>query len=102
MDTPGANSLPPRPRFERARNLRGVNHPVTAGMVQQGQSEHQNYQRNSWNCHVDEFSMNSVRAECLIAAGMTFYVVELKPDNSRALRKGLTHSNDYGKAFEVD
>ncbi len=82
-------------RWERAKSMKGMNHPVTAWMVEQGQKEHENYQKNSSFCHVYEFSMNSGRADCLIAGGSTCYVVELKPDNGRAIKKGTEQADDY-------
>jgi hypothetical protein len=84
-------------RWGSAQSLKGVNHPVTAYMVEQGQKEHENYQKNSSYCHVYEFAMNSGRADCLIAAGSTCYVVELKPDNSRAISRGRGQAADYAE-----
>ncbi|NKB16825.1 MAG: hypothetical protein HC774_08210 [Sphingomonadales bacterium] len=74
--------------------MRGGNHPIVSFMALKGIEEHQNYQRNSSNCHAYEFETGSRRADCLRADGDTCYVVELKPRNSRAIGSGMRQAQD--------
>jgi hypothetical protein len=74
--------------------MRGGNHPLVSYMALNGIEEHQNYQRNSSNCHAYEIETGSRRADCLRADGDTCYVIELKPNNSRARDKGTQQARD--------
>jgi len=74
--------------------MRGGNHPLVSYMAIRGIEEHQNYQRNSSNCHAYEVETGSRRADCLRADGDTCYVIELKPNNSRAISKGNQQARD--------
>jgi hypothetical protein len=79
------------------RAIRGKNHPVVRYLVDEGNRAHRDYQTNSSYCHAYEFSMSSGRVDCLIAAGSTCYVVELKPDNSRAIGNGRGQVSGYAE-----
>jgi hypothetical protein len=72
--------------------MRGGNHPIVSYLSLRGIEEHKNYQ--SSNCHVSEFDTGSRRADCLRADGDTCYVIELKPNNSRAISKGQRQARD--------
>lgn len=74
--------------------MRGGNHPIVSFMALKGIEEHQNYQRNSSNCHAYEIETGSRRADCLRTDGDTCYVIELKPNNSRAISKGNQQARD--------
>lgn len=75
-----------------SRSLRGANHPVVAFMLQQGQEAHRDRQRD---CDASEVVLTSGRADCLMATGETCTVIELKPQNSNAVSKGLEQSQRY-------
>jgi len=75
-------------------SMRGGNHPIVSYLSQRGIKEHQDYQRNSSNCHAYEFKTGSRIADCLYADGNNCYVVELKPNNSRAISKGRRQAQD--------
>jgi hypothetical protein len=77
-----------------SRSLRGANHPVVAFMLDQGQQEHKNRQRD---CHASEVTLPSGRADCLMATGETCLVIEIKPNNSRAITKGKDQVRDYAR-----
>jgi hypothetical protein len=74
--------------------MRGGNHPLVSWMALKGIEEHQNYQRNSSNCHAYEVGTGNRQADCLRADGDTCYVIELKPKNSRAISKGNQQARD--------
>jgi hypothetical protein len=74
--------------------MRGGNHPLVSYMALRGIEEHKDYQRNSSNCHAYEIETGSRRADCLRADGDTCYVIELKPNNSRAIDKGRRQAQD--------
>jgi len=74
--------------------MRGGNHPIVSYLSQRGIREHQDYQRNSSNCHAYEFKTGSRIADCLYADGENCFVIELKPNNSRAISKGTRQAQD--------
>lgn len=76
-----------------SRSLRGANHPVVAFMLEQGQRAHKDRQSD---CHASEVTLPSGRADCLMASGGdTCFVIELKPNNSRAIRQGTDQAARY-------
>ncbi|MEO7732413.1 MAG: hypothetical protein ABIY55_15700 [Kofleriaceae bacterium] len=76
-----------------SRSLRGANHPVVAFMLEQGQRAHKDRQGD---CHASEVELPSGRADCLMASGGdTCTVIELKPNNSRAIGKGVDQARRY-------
>jgi hypothetical protein len=78
-----------------ARNaMRGANHPLVSFLILKGIEEHKSYQQSSSNCDAYEFETGSRRADCLKADGDTCYVIELKPNNSRARSKGERQARD--------
>lgn len=85
------------------KSLRGANHPVVSYMLEKGQEVHRDYQTNSRNCHAYEWSTRSGRADCLYApSGEVCQVVELKPDNSRAVSKGRGQARGYADDLNND
>lgn len=74
------------------RSLRGSNHPVVSWMLDQGNRAHSDRQSS---CDAKEISLNSGRLDCAMATGETCLVVELKPDNSRAIDKGEDQADRY-------
>jgi hypothetical protein len=66
--------------------LRGGNHPVVSFMSEQGVRAHKEKQDN---CDAKEFELKSGIADCINATGETCTVVELKPDNSKAISDGI-------------
>lgn len=75
-----------------SRSLRGANHPVVAFMLDQGQRAHKD---RAHDCHASEITLSSGRADCVMATGETCTVIELKPNNSRAIRKGIDQYRQY-------
>ncbi|HEY4244431.1 MAG TPA: hypothetical protein VGM88_31675 [Kofleriaceae bacterium] len=75
------------------RSIRGKNHPVVRFLVDEGNRAHTDRQSSSSYCTVSEFSMDSGRADCIYASNCT--VIELKPDNSRAISKGKDQAQRY-------
>ncbi len=75
-----------------SRSLRGANHPVVAYMLDQGQRAHKDRQHD---CHASEITLSSGRADCVMATGETCTVIELKPNNSRAIGKGKDQARGY-------
>jgi len=73
--------------------LRGKNHPVVRFLVDEGNRAHKDRQASSSYCTVSEYSMDSGRADCIYASNCT--VIELKPDNSRAISKGQSQARRY-------
>jgi hypothetical protein len=82
--------------------MRGGNHPLISYMSLKGIEEHKNYQRNSSNCDASEIETGSRRADCLRAEGDTCYVIELKPNNSRAISKGNTQADDAVRDLDAE
>lgn len=75
------------------KSLRGANHPVVAWLLKQGQDAHEDRQER---CDADEFVLASgKRVDCLMATGSTCKVIELKPDNSRAIGRGVSQARGY-------
>ncbi len=88
------------------RGLRGANHPVVAFMLREGQAAHKSRQSSSSCCDVSAFRMGSGEADCLKASSCK--VIELKPDNSKAIRKRKGQADRYaaelnekGDAFDA-
>ncbi len=76
------------------RSLRGANHPVVAFMLKEGQTAHKNRQSSSSYCDVSAFRVGSAgEVDCLKASGCK--VIELKPDNSRAIGAGRSQAQSY-------
>jgi hypothetical protein len=75
------------------RSIRGKNHPVVRFLIEEGNRAHKDRQNSSSYCSVSEFSMNTGRADCIYASSCL--VVELKPDNSRAISKGRSQADRY-------
>jgi hypothetical protein len=81
-------------------NVRGGNHPVVAYLAQRGIDAHGEYEHNSSNCTVYEWTLaNGRRVDCIKVDGTTAYVFEIKPDNSRARSSGRIQVGDYVKAL---
>ncbi len=89
------------------RSLRGANHPVVSFMLKEGQAAHESRQSSSSYCDVSAFRLGSAgEADCLKVSGCK--VIELKPDNSKAIIKGTSQAQRYvdelnrkGEAFNA-
>jgi hypothetical protein len=73
--------------------LRAGSHPVVATMRALGQQAHKEYQGNSSKCTVSEWPLPHGRADCLYASDCQ--VIEIKPNNDRAVRNGGKQAKDY-------
>lgn len=74
------------------QSLRGANHPVVSFILTKGQEAHVERQNT---CDAREVVLDDGRLDCLMASGETCVVVELKPDNSRAISKGKDQARRY-------
>jgi hypothetical protein len=81
------------------RSLRGKNHPVVRYMIEQGNTAHVDRQSSSSYCTVSEHTMDSGRADCIYASNCT--VIELKPDNSRAIGNGRKQAQRYSDELNI-
>lgn len=80
-------------------SLRGANNPVVNFMLEKGQEAHKDYQGSSSRCTVAEWTIGSNRLDCVYASGSDCQVIELKPNNSRAISKGRDQVRDYVAAI---
>jgi hypothetical protein len=90
------------------RSLRGANHPVVAFMLREGQAAHKSRQGSSSHSDVSAFRMDSGEADCLKVSGSRCLVIELKPKNTKSIRRGQTQARRYAaelrkreRAFEA-
>ncbi len=78
------------------RSIRGKNHPVVGYLIDRGNEEHRKRQTSSSYCDVDEYTgLSSGRPDCIRASDCT--VVELKPDNRKAISKGDRQARGYAQ-----
>jgi hypothetical protein len=85
------------------KGARGANHPVTAYMLEQGQVRHKDYQEDGSKCDASEVTLPSrKRLDCIKIKGKTAIVIELKPDNSRAISKGKTQARKYARELNAE
>jgi hypothetical protein len=83
--------------------LRGGSHPVVAMMRDLGQRAHSEYQGNSSKCTVHEWTLPSGNADCINARSYpSCQVIEIKPNNSRAVSKGERQAKDYVEDLKRD
>jgi len=80
-------------------SVRAANHPVVSYMLEKGQEAHKDYQSSSSRCTVAEWTIGSDRIDCLYASGSSCDVIELKPNNSRAISKGRDQLRRYVEAL---
>jgi hypothetical protein len=78
-------------------SLRGSNNPVVSYMLEQGKDAHKEYQSSSSRCTVVEWTIGNLRADCIYASSCE--VIELKPNNSRAISKGRDQARSYADAL---
>jgi hypothetical protein len=64
-------------------------------MLDQGNKAHSAYQKTPGNCDVSEFAMKAGRADCIVANAPVCTVIELKPDNRRAIAIGKQKGRRY-------
>jgi len=89
-------------RIERmySDGIRGGNHPVVAFMIKMGQDAHPEYESHSEYCTEHEVETAEGPADCVYASKC--WVVELKPNNDRAVDKGRTQAKKYAEALNKD
>ena len=83
-----------------AGEIRGGNNPVVAYMAKMGQESHEDYRDHSGKCTVFEFETGEGRADCLWSEKC--YVIELKPNNNRAVSKGKSQAEKYAGALNAN
>ncbi|MEA2204840.1 MAG: Restriction endonuclease fold toxin 9 [Blastocatellia bacterium] len=74
------------------RSLRGSNHPVVSYMLDKGKEE-DDYRKG--RCTASQVDTGNGFADCVGYDGNMCLIVEFKPNNSRAIRKGLEQLRDY-------
>lgn len=82
-----------------SRSLRGANHPVVAFMLAQGQQAHTDRQRD---CDASEIVLDSGHVDCVMASGEICTVIELKPQNSRAVSNGIDQYRRYVRSLNEE
>ena len=89
-------------RIERmySDGIRAGNHPVVAFMRRMGQDAHPEYESHSEYCTEHEVPTAEGPADCLYASKC--WVVELKPNNNRAVDKGRTQARKYAESLNKD
>jgi SMC interacting uncharacterized protein involved in chromosome segregation len=82
------------PKIERlTESVRGGSNPAVAELMRIGQEAHREYQSNSSNCTVSEWSLGGGRADCIKASSCE--VIEVKPNNSKAIYAGRSQARAY-------
>jgi hypothetical protein len=74
--------------------LNGSNDPEFRSKMEFGKNEHKRIQADSSKCTVSEVTFGSRRIDCIRVSGSTCYVVEIKPNNSEAERRGRKQIDD--------
>jgi hypothetical protein len=74
--------------------LNGSNDPDFRSKMEFGKNEHKRIQADSSKCTVSEVTFGSRRVDCIRVSGSTCYVVEIKPNNSEAERRGRKQIDD--------
>lgn len=77
-------------------SVRSSNHPVSTFMTDKGMEEHKYRQGR---CTAAEFETGNGPADCIGYDGNACLIVELKPDNSKAIGKGKTQAERYRDAL---
>jgi hypothetical protein len=68
--------------------LKGANDPEFRARMETGKNEHNRIQADSSKCTAKELTFGSRRVDCIRVSGSTCYVVEIKPNNDAAQRRG--------------
>lgn len=74
--------------------LHGANDPEFRARMETGKNEHKRIQADSSKCTKNELTFGSRRVDCIRVDGNTCYVVEIKPNNSEAIRRGRDQAID--------
>lgn len=77
--------------------LRGSNHPVVSFMLDKGKEEDE-YRKG--RCTAAQVDTGNGFADCVGYDGNACLIVEFKPNNSRAISKGLQQLKDYKAGLE--
>jgi hypothetical protein len=70
-------------------------------MLDQGNKAHAAYQKTPGNCDVSEFALDDGRADCIVANTPVCTVIELKPDNRRAITIGNQQGGRYARELNT-
>ncbi len=74
--------------------LNGSNDPEIRARMETGKNEHKRIQADSSKCTMSEVTFGSRRVDCIRVDGNNCYVVEIKPNNSKAITKGEKQVED--------
>jgi hypothetical protein len=77
--------------------VRGSNHPVVSFMLDKGKEE-DDYRKG--RCSAAQVDTGKGYADCVGYDGNSCLIVEFKPNNSRAISKGLNQLRDYKDGLE--
>jgi hypothetical protein len=77
--------------------IRGGNSPVFAFMRKMGQEAHSEYQNHDSKCTAKEVESGNGPADCVWAEKC--YVIEIKPNNDRAISKGRGQAKGYAEGL---
>jgi hypothetical protein len=77
--------------------LRGSNHPVVSFMLDKG-NEEDSYRKG--RCTASQVDTGNGYADCVGYDGNACLIIEFKPNNSRAISKGLRQLRDYKQGLE--
>lgn len=80
--------------------LRGRSDVEVRAFIEVGKNEHKRIQADSSKCTKSELVFGSRRVDCIRVDGNKCYVVEIKPDNDAAKRRGREQLNDGLKEVE--
>jgi uncharacterized protein YukE len=68
--------------------LKGANDPEVRARIEFGKNEHKRIQANDKNCTAREVTFESTRVDCIKVDNNKCYIVEIKPNNQDAIKKG--------------
>jgi len=77
----------------------GATNPRIRARMELGKNEHKRIQADSGKCNASELTFGSTRVDCVRVDGNTCYVVEIKPNNDAAKKKGRGQIADGIKAI---
>jgi hypothetical protein len=75
--------------------LQGVSNAKVRARIEIGQKKHKDYQGNSSNCTDDEVQVSSGRIDCVRVESGWCNIIEIKPNNDKAVSKGWDQVKRY-------
>jgi hypothetical protein len=78
----------------------GFANPRLRTRIEVGKNEHKRIQADSSKCTVSEVTLESYRFDCVLVESKECQLVEIKPDNEKARRRGEQQLEKYVKAVQ--